>query len=78
MNEPIGEGEGDVRWRQQTREGPDTPAERDPCPVERSAGEMSFAEIGRILGISRERVRFIARRAGSDARRLVRHELTCS
>ncbi|MBW2559827.1 MAG: hypothetical protein JRE40_03110 [Deltaproteobacteria bacterium] len=43
--------------------------------------QMSFAEIGRILGISRERVRFIARRAGSDARRasdLRRPEMTCA
>lgn len=37
--------------------------------LERSGGKMSFAEIGRRLGISRERVRALARRAGSDARR---------
>lgn len=46
--------------------------------IERSGGKMSFAEIGRRLGLSRGRVRSLARRAGSDARRLVGHHMICT
>ncbi|MBW2675829.1 MAG: hypothetical protein JRD89_21095, partial [Deltaproteobacteria bacterium] len=42
--------------------------------IESSGGQMSFAEIGRRLGISREWVRRLARRAGSDAGRV---KFTC-
>ena len=48
--------------------------------IESSGGQMSFAEMGRRLGISRQRVWVIARSAGSDARRASdasRPELTC-
>lgn len=46
--------------------------------VEESGGNIPFAEIGRTVGISRERVRKIARAAGSLARvRGKRQELVC-
>jgi DNA-binding CsgD family transcriptional regulator len=41
--------------------------------IESSGGQMSFAEIGRRLGVSRETVRVLARRAGSDARKQNAH-----
>ena len=47
--------------------------------VKESRGDMSLAEIGRRLGISRERVRQIARAGGSLARvRGKRQELVCA
>lgn len=46
--------------------------------VEESGGSMSFAEIGRRVGVSRERVRKIVRSRGSLARkREKRKELIC-
>jgi len=46
--------------------------------IERSEGKITFAEIGRRLGISREWARTLARRAGSDVRmRVVDHCAGC-
>lgn len=46
--------------------------------IERSEGEITFAQIGRRLGITREWARILARRAGSDARIKGVHRATCA